>query len=95
MNIIEKMYKHVKEEIEINTPDGYTSVTNSRRMEQANDGKVGGFDTSKLEGIANKLMGLDGTINGLKERVEVSNRRSHFPWYLANARFWSRVAHMG
>ncbi|KAK8083890.1 hypothetical protein PG996_002671 [Apiospora saccharicola] len=70
VNAIEKMYTHVKEEIEVNTPDGYTSVTTSRRVEQANVGKVGGFDTSKLEGIANKLTGLDGTIKGLKERVE-------------------------
>lgn len=81
VSAIEKMYTHVKEEIEVNTPDGYTSVTNSRRMEQAEVGKVGGFDTSKLEGIANKLTGLDGTIKGLKERVEVSNRRFHFPSY--------------
>ncbi|KAK8087812.1 hypothetical protein PG997_002773 [Apiospora hydei] len=71
VNTVEKMYTHVKEDIEVNTPDGYTSVTNSRRMEQANVGKVGGFDMSKLEGIANKLTGLDGTIESLKERVEM------------------------
>ncbi|KAK7941391.1 uncharacterized protein PG986_013778 [Apiospora aurea] len=71
VSTVEKMYTHVKEEIEVNTPDGYTSVTNSRRMEQANMGKVGGFDMSKLEGIATKLTGLDGTIQSLKERVEM------------------------
>ncbi|KAK6841176.1 hypothetical protein PG987_002036 [Apiospora arundinis] len=60
---VEKMYTHVKEEIEVNTPDGYTSVTgNSRRLERDNLGK--------LEGIASKLTGLDGTIKSLKERVE-------------------------
>ncbi|KAK8055027.1 hypothetical protein PG993_000254 [Apiospora rasikravindrae] len=78
VNTVEKMYTHVKEEIEVNTPDGYTSVTNSRRMEQANVGKIGGFDMSKLEGIANKLTGLDGTIKSLKERVEVSIWRPSF-----------------
>ncbi|KAK7989950.1 hypothetical protein PG989_010265 [Apiospora arundinis] len=68
---VEKMYTHVKEEIEVNTPDGYTSVTgNSRRLERDNLGKVGGFDPAKLEGIASKLTGLDGTIKSLKERVE-------------------------
>ncbi|KAK8126854.1 uncharacterized protein PG998_002613 [Apiospora kogelbergensis] len=70
VSTIEKMYTHIKEEIEVNTPDGYTSVTNSRRFEQDNVGKIGGFDMSKLEGIASKLTGLDGTIKSLKERVE-------------------------
>lgn len=79
VSTIEKMYTHIKEEIEVNTPDGYTSVTNSRRFEQDNVGKIGGFDMSKLEGIASKLTGLDGTIKSLKERVEVSTHCCESP----------------
>ncbi|RYP12861.1 hypothetical protein DL767_011086 [Monosporascus sp. MG133] len=60
---IEKMYSNTKQDIEMNTPDSYTSVANQRQFGQGPDTRIGGIEVSKLEGIASKLKGLDGTIN--------------------------------
>ncbi|KAI1336316.1 hypothetical protein F5Y15DRAFT_395259 [Xylariaceae sp. FL0016] len=67
---IEKMYQNTKQDIEMNTPDSYTSVTNARQMATDRDGKIGGIDMSKLENIAGKLHGLDGKMRSLSESVE-------------------------
>ncbi|KAI0404878.1 hypothetical protein F4802DRAFT_615283 [Xylaria palmicola] len=62
---IEKMYNNLKADIELNTPDSYTSVTNQRRVgDDAN--RIGGIDMSKLESLASKLKGFEahGGANG-------------------------------
>jgi hypothetical protein len=56
---IEKMYNNLKADIELNTPDSYTSITNQRRVGDEKDPKVGGIDLSKLETLASKLKGFD------------------------------------
>ncbi|KAI1815318.1 hypothetical protein GGS20DRAFT_543835 [Poronia punctata] len=54
---IEKMYNNLKADIELNTPDSYTSITNQRRSgDRDKDKEIGGFDISKL---ADKLKGLE------------------------------------
>ncbi|GAP83391.1 putative c6 transcription protein [Rosellinia necatrix] len=59
---IEKMYNNLKADIELNTPDSYTSLTNQRRAGGIDDkdSKIAGLDMSKLESLASKLKGLDG-----------------------------------
>ncbi|RYO85898.1 hypothetical protein DL764_009096 [Monosporascus ibericus] len=66
---IEKMYSNTKQDIEMNTPDSYTSVANQKQLAQGPDSKIGGIEVSKLEGIASKLKGLDGTIEKLAAGV--------------------------
>ncbi|RYP58314.1 hypothetical protein DL769_009007 [Monosporascus sp. CRB-8-3] len=66
---IEKMYRNTKQDIEMNTPDSYASVVNQGRLAQGPDSRIGGIEVSKLEGIASKLKGLDGTINNLAASV--------------------------
>ncbi|RYP54798.1 hypothetical protein DL768_000526 [Monosporascus sp. mg162] len=62
---IEKMYSNTKQDIEMNTPDSYTSIANQKQLAQGLDSRIGGIEVSKLEGIASKLKGLDGTIDKL------------------------------
>lgn len=59
IDTIEKMYNNLKADIELNTPDSYTSVTNQRRVGDEKETKIGGIDMSKLETIATKLKGFD------------------------------------
>ncbi|KAI0523814.1 hypothetical protein F5B22DRAFT_633904 [Xylaria bambusicola] len=59
IDTIEKMYNNLKADIELNTPDSYTSVTNQRRVGDEKEAKIGGIDMSKLESIATKLKGFD------------------------------------
>ncbi|KAF2968942.1 hypothetical protein GQX73_g4608 [Xylaria multiplex] len=70
---IEKMYNNLKADIELNTPDSYTSVTSQRRAGDEN--KIGGFDASKLEALASKLKGfengkIDSFAAGIREKAE-------------------------
>ncbi|KAI1422650.1 hypothetical protein F5Y12DRAFT_761669 [Xylaria sp. FL1777] len=79
---IEKMYNNLKADIELNTPDSYTSLTNQRRMGDDKDAKIGGFDISKLETIATKLKGFDsGKLEsltaGITKRAEGATRNVH------------------
>ncbi|RYP17029.1 hypothetical protein DL765_004790 [Monosporascus sp. GIB2] len=67
---IEKMYRNTKQDIEMNTPDTYTSIVNQKHLAQGPDSRIGGIEVSKLEGIASKLKGLDGTIDKLAARVQ-------------------------
>ncbi|KAI8632267.1 hypothetical protein F5Y19DRAFT_420312 [Xylariaceae sp. FL1651] len=62
---IEKMYNNLKQDIELNTPDSYTSLSNQRRVGDTSDSKVGGIDISKLESLASKLGGMGGGVEGL------------------------------
>ncbi|KAI0429282.1 hypothetical protein F5Y09DRAFT_310680 [Xylaria sp. FL1042] len=79
---IEKMYNNLKADIELNTPDSYTSVTNQRRVGDEKDAKIGGIDMSKLESIATKLKGFDnGKLEsltaGITKRAEGVTRTMH------------------
>ncbi|KAI1202036.1 hypothetical protein F5X97DRAFT_251315 [Nemania serpens] len=74
---IEKMYNNLKADIELNTPDSYTSVTNQRRVGEEKETRVGGIDTSKLETLAAGLKGAEngklgdlasGGMNGMRQR---------------------------
>ncbi|KAI8954787.1 hypothetical protein F4801DRAFT_531600 [Xylaria longipes] len=58
---IERMYNNLKADIELNTPDSYTSVTNQLRVGGNKDEKIGGIDMSKLESLASKLKGFDNS----------------------------------
>ncbi|KAF3055890.1 putative c6 transcription protein [Daldinia childiae] len=50
---IDRMYNHTKQEIEMNTPDSYTSVTrNVRNFRDSSDNII---DISKVDGLAHKL----------------------------------------
>ncbi|KAI0852639.1 hypothetical protein F5Y00DRAFT_258489 [Daldinia vernicosa] len=50
---IDRMYNHTKQEIEMNTPDSYTSVTrNVRNFRDSSDNIV---DISRMDGLAHKL----------------------------------------
>ncbi|KAI1263132.1 hypothetical protein F5Y18DRAFT_396146 [Xylariaceae sp. FL1019] len=64
---IEKMYNNLKQDIELNTPDSYTSVTNARRVGQREDAKVGGIEISKLEQdqLSSEVRGMNGKLGGL------------------------------
>ncbi|KAI0818178.1 hypothetical protein GGR55DRAFT_623939 [Xylaria sp. FL0064] len=79
---IEKMYNNLKADIELNTPDSYTSVTNQRRVGDDKDVKIGGIDMSKLESIASKLKGFDnGKLEsltaGITKRAEGVTKTMH------------------
>ncbi|KAI1142944.1 hypothetical protein F5Y05DRAFT_136957 [Hypoxylon sp. FL0543] len=67
---IDRMYNNTKREIEMNTPDSYTSVTGNVRFKNGSNEKIGGLDVSKLEGLASRLTGLDGTVQKLAAGVE-------------------------
>lgn len=63
---IEKMYNNLKADIELNTPDSYTSVTNQRRVGEEKETRIGGIDTSKLETLASGPKGVEnGKLHGL------------------------------
>ncbi|KAI0417931.1 hypothetical protein F5X98DRAFT_339186 [Xylaria grammica] len=83
---VEKMYNNLKADIELNTPDSYTSVTNQRRVGDDKDSKVGGIDMSKLETLASKLKGfengggggkLDGLAAGITKRADDAAKNIH------------------
>ncbi|KAI3320000.1 hypothetical protein HD806DRAFT_507381 [Xylariaceae sp. AK1471] len=79
---IEKMYNNLKADIELNTPDSYTSLTNQRRVGDQKDTKVGGIDMSKLESLASKLKGfengkLDSLTSGITEKAEGVTQSIH------------------
>ncbi|KAI0594113.1 hypothetical protein F4775DRAFT_461178 [Biscogniauxia sp. FL1348] len=72
VDMIEKMYNNTKQDIEMNTPDSYTSVTNVRMMGHEKDPRVGGIDVSKLESLVTKLSigeKAEGLAAGLEKRT--------------------------
>jgi hypothetical protein len=71
---IEKMYTNTKQEIEMNTPDSYTSVINPNLKAQDNQNKIGGIDISKLDQMASKIKGLDGIVHKLTTGIESRGR---------------------
>ncbi|TRX97784.1 hypothetical protein FHL15_001539 [Xylaria flabelliformis] len=79
---IEKMYNNLKADIELNTPDSYTSVTNLRQVGDNKNEKIGGIDMSKLESLATKLKGFDdgkleSLTSGITKRAEGVTKTIH------------------
>ncbi|KAI1376208.1 hypothetical protein F4677DRAFT_84872 [Hypoxylon crocopeplum] len=68
---VDRMYNHTKREIEMNTPDSYTSVTGNLRHRDGSSERIGGIEVSKLEG---RLRGLDGTVQKLAAGLETKAR---------------------
>lgn len=69
---IDQMYTNAKEDIQMNTPDSYTSVSNTRYTRDGKtggDGKIGGIDISKLEGLASKIPKIDGIVHNVMSGV--------------------------
>ncbi|KAI2615678.1 hypothetical protein GGR54DRAFT_632081 [Hypoxylon sp. NC1633] len=64
---IDKMYNTTKREIEMNTPDSYTSLTGNMHFKDGSSERVGGHEVSKLE---SRLKGLDGTVQKLAAGLE-------------------------
>jgi hypothetical protein len=64
---VREMYERTKKDIELNTPDSYTSV--SRSAADPNVMRVEGVDVAKAQAIAGKLRGLDDTVRKLKGHV--------------------------
>lgn len=71
---IERMYKNTKQDIEMNTPDSYTSIANQKQLAHSSEGRIGGIDVSKIEGIADKIKGLDGTVEKLTANIHKRTR---------------------
>ncbi|KAI1101075.1 hypothetical protein F4804DRAFT_344229 [Jackrogersella minutella] len=78
---IDRMYNNTKQEIEMNTPDGYTSVTGNLRFRNGSNDIVGGVDISKHNGLAPHFRGLDGTVEkltaGLENKAKDVTNRIH------------------
>ncbi|KAI1841030.1 hypothetical protein JX266_012749 [Neoarthrinium moseri] len=70
VDTIQQMYENVKQEIEINTPDSYTSITNNARMTHDAQGKIGGLIVSKLDGLSNKLLDTKDSTQKLASGAE-------------------------
>lgn len=78
---IETMYTNTKQDIEINTPDSYTSIANQKQLARGGGGggadeRIGGIDVAKLEGMANKIKGLDGTVEKLAANIHGRAQRT-------------------
>lgn len=73
---VERMYENTKEEVELSSQDSFGG---GRQQDKS---KVGGIDVSKLEGIAQKLSGLEGKVKGAvdsaeKKKSELAHSFSH------------------
>ncbi|KAK7743326.1 hypothetical protein SLS62_010649 [Diatrype stigma] len=67
---IENMYKNTKQDIEMNTPDSYTSIlANQRQLGYRSEGAIGGIEVSQLEGIADRIQGLDETVERITANI--------------------------
>jgi hypothetical protein len=64
---VREMYERTKREIELNTPDNYTSV--SRSAAEMSAMRVQGVDVAKAQAIAGKFRGLDDTVRKMKGHV--------------------------
>lgn len=72
---VDKMYNATKREIEMNTPDGYTSVTAGLgRFSHGSSEKIGGEHVSKLEGLASRLKGLDSKVQEVTHHAHQQGR---------------------
>ncbi|KAI0890380.1 uncharacterized protein GGS22DRAFT_150735 [Annulohypoxylon maeteangense] len=68
---VDRMYNNTKQEIEMNTPDSYTSVTSGLRFRNGSHEKV---DVTKLEGLATRLNGLTA---GIEDKAQHVRDRIH------------------
>lgn len=67
---VENMYKNTKQDIEMNTPDSYTSIVASQKqLAHRAEGTIGGIDVSQIEGISNRITGLDGTVEKIMANI--------------------------
>ncbi|XDG06780.1 hypothetical protein ABKA04_006395 [Annulohypoxylon sp. FPYF3050] len=72
---VDRMYNHTKQEIEMNTPDSYTSVTSGIRFRNDSRERVGGVDITKLEGLASRLgAGLEEKAHHMRDRIHEHGR---------------------
>jgi hypothetical protein len=69
VHAIRQMYDNTKRDIEMNTPDGFTSIKNMRSADGLTE-KIGGIDPSKFEQVAGKLRSLDDTVKNLRAHLE-------------------------
>ncbi|KAI4868660.1 hypothetical protein F4820DRAFT_101192 [Hypoxylon rubiginosum] len=68
---VDRMYNNTKQEIEMNTPDNYTSVTGNMRFKNGSSEKVAGVDVSKLDGLVQKLAsGLENKAQDMTHRIQ-------------------------
>ncbi|KAI1465760.1 uncharacterized protein F4812DRAFT_111126 [Daldinia caldariorum] len=68
---IDRMYNNTKQEIEMNTPDGYTSVTRNARGFRDSNERVGGVDVSKMEDLDYRFnQGVNGTVHRMAAGLE-------------------------
>ncbi|KAI8965843.1 hypothetical protein F5Y11DRAFT_258252 [Daldinia sp. FL1419] len=67
---IDRMYNNTKQEIEMNTPDGYTSVTRNIRGFGGSSERVGGVDVSKMESLATQFHGINGAVHRVAADLE-------------------------
>ncbi|KAI2463273.1 hypothetical protein F4781DRAFT_417180 [Annulohypoxylon bovei var. microspora] len=65
---VDRMYNNTKQEIEMNTPDSYNSVTGHMRLRNGSHEKVS-VDVSKLEGLASRLSGLENKAQDVRDRI--------------------------
>ncbi|KAI1082682.1 hypothetical protein F5B20DRAFT_480053 [Whalleya microplaca] len=89
VNTIDQMYNNTKREIEMNTPDSYTTITNQKGFAQTtSEVKVGGveFKTSsmevaKVDGLESKLQSLESAVErltaGVEKKTEVITQDIH------------------
>ncbi|KAI1802772.1 hypothetical protein F4811DRAFT_381182 [Daldinia bambusicola] len=72
---IDRMYNNTKQEIEMNTPDGYTSITRNTRGFRDSNERVGGVDVSKMEDMAYRFnQGVNGTVHRMAAGLERTAR---------------------
>ncbi|KAK6065254.1 hypothetical protein SCUP234_12312 [Seiridium cupressi] len=68
------MYENVEQEVQINTPDSYTSITHAALMAQEAHGKVKGAVGSRLDGLPHKFLEHKGVADKLASDAE---KQSH------------------
>ncbi|KAI1462023.1 hypothetical protein F4805DRAFT_191492 [Annulohypoxylon moriforme] len=71
---VDRMYNNTKQEIEMNTPDSYNSVTSGLRIRNGSHERIGGVDITKLDGLASRLSGLTA---GIEDRAQHVRDRIH------------------
>ncbi|KAK9770026.1 hypothetical protein SCAR479_13285 [Seiridium cardinale] len=74
VDAIQLMYENVEQEVQINTPDSYTSITHAALMAQEAHGKVKGAVGSRLDGLSHKFLEHKGVAEKLASHVE---KQSH------------------
>ncbi|KAK9425364.1 hypothetical protein SUNI508_13100 [Seiridium unicorne] len=74
VDAVQLMYENVEQEVQINTPDSYTSITHAALMAQEAHGKVKGAVGSRLDGLSHKFLEHKGVAEKLASDAE---KQSH------------------